>query len=189
MPDTPEVATYLRQLSREELLKLAKQKRMRIPEKWGKSKIVETLSTIVSRRDVTQIVTSKTKTKTAEALGYESALKGKSLEDRVVRILSEKGFECTKNIRFKGVEIDVIGLKKGGIFSDDRYVIAECKNRGKVTPEDFKKFAGTMNLYIQKKGLDEDFVTGYLFTTGIFDKDVKSHARILQNVKLKRLKP
>jgi len=36
-------------------------------------------------------------------------------------------------------------------------------------------FYKTLNLaYIRKKGLDLEYVTGYLYTTGIFDKDVKS---------------
>jgi len=168
---------------------LASSKKVRIPEKWSKGKIVETLSTILSPSDVTQIVSQKPKTKTKEAMGYASALKGKSLEDRVAEIFTRQGFQCTKNIRMAGMEIDVVGYKKGGFLSEDRYVIAECKSKGKVTPEDFKKFIGNMNLYIHKKGLDKELVEGYLFTTGVFDKDVKAQARVFHNIQLKRLKP
>ena len=46
-----------------------------------------------------------------------------------------------------------------------------------------------MNLYINKKGLDKELVKGYLFTTGVFDKDTKVQARIFRNIKLKRLRP
>jgi HJR/Mrr/RecB family endonuclease len=186
---TTTVMVYLRQLSKAELLRLASNKKVRIPEKWSKRKIVETLSTILLPSDVTQIVSKKPKTKTKEAMGYASALKGKSLEDRVVQIFTRLGFQCTKNIRMAGMEIDVVGYKKGGFFSDDSYVIAECKNKAKVTPEDLKKFVGNMNLYISKKGLNKDLVKGYLFTTGVFDKDVKAQARVLRNIQLKRLKP
>jgi Holliday junction resolvase-like predicted endonuclease len=179
---------YLRQLSRTELLRLASSKKVRIPEKWSKGKIVETLSTILSPSDVTQIVTQKPKTKTKEAMGYASALKGKSLEDRVAQIFTRQGFQCTKNIRMAGMEIDVVGYKKGSWRTDDAYIIAECKNKAKVTPEDFKKFVGNMNLYISKKGIDKDSVKGYLFTTGVFDKDAKAQARVLRNIQLRRLK-
>jgi Holliday junction resolvase-like predicted endonuclease len=186
---TPTVTVYLRQLSRAELLKLANSKKVRIPEKWSKGKIVETLSTILSPSDVTQIVSQKPKTKTKEAMGYASALKGKSLEDRAAQIFTRQGFQCTKNIRMAGMEIDVVGYKKGSWRTDEAYIIAECKNKAKVTPEDFKKFVGNMNLYISKKGLDKDLVKGYLFTTGVFDKDTKAQARVLRNIQLKRLKP
>jgi Holliday junction resolvase-like predicted endonuclease len=179
---------YLRQLTRTELLRLASNKKVRIPEKWSKGKIVETLSIILSPSDVTQIVTQKPKTKTKEAMGYASALKGKSLEDNVAQIFTRQGFQCTKNIRMAGMEIDVVGYKKGSWRTDDAYIIAECKNKAKVTPEDFKKFIGNMNLYINKKGLDKDLVKGYLFTTGVFDKDAKAQARIFRNIQLKRLK-
>jgi hypothetical protein len=185
---TSTVKVYLRQLSRSELFRLANSKKVRIPDNWTKGKIVDTLSTMLSPSDVTQIVSKAPKTKTKEALGYASALKGKTLEDKVVNVFTKQGFQCMKNVRMAGMEIDVVGHKEGGIFSDDKWVIAECKNKAKVTPEDFKKFIGNMNLYIGKKGIDKDLVKGYLFTTGIFDKDTKSQARIFRNIQLKRLK-
>jgi len=186
---TPTVKVYLRQLSRSELFKLAGSKKVRIPDNWAKGKIVDTLSTMLSPSDVTQIVSKTPKTKTKEAQGYASALKGKTLEDRVAGIFTKSGFQCTKNVRMAGMEIDVVGYKKGGIFSDDKWVVAECKNKAKVTPEDFKKFVGNMNLYMNKKELDKNLVKGYLFTTGVFDKDTKSQARLFRSIQLKRLKP
>jgi Holliday junction resolvase-like predicted endonuclease len=185
---TPTVKVYLRQLSRSELFRLANSKKVRIPDNWTKGKIVDTLSTMLSPSDVTQIVSNTPKTKTKEALGYASALKGKTLEDRVVNVFTKLGFQCMKNVRMAGMEIDVVGHKKGGFFSDDKWVIAECKNKAKVTPEDFKKFIGNMNLYLSKKGLDKNLVKGYLFTTGVFDKDTKSQARLFRSIQLKRLK-
>jgi hypothetical protein len=171
------------------LLRLASSKKVRnIPDDWTKGKIVDTLSTILSPSDVTQSVSKTTKTRTKEALGYASALKGKTLEDRVASFFTKLGFQCSKNVRMAGMEIDVVGYKKGGLFSDDKWVIAECKNKAKVTPEDFKKFVGNMSLYISKKGIDKDFVKGYLFTTGVFDTDTKSQARHFRSIQLKRLK-
>ena len=40
MPKTPTVAVYLKQLSKPELLQIAKKKKAKIPESWSKSKIV-----------------------------------------------------------------------------------------------------------------------------------------------------
>lgn len=185
---TSTVKVYLRQLSRSELFRLANLRKVRIPDDWAKGKIVDTLSTMLSPSDVTQIVSRTPKTKTKEALGYASALKGKTLEDRVTGIFTKLGFQCTKNVRMAGMEIDVVGYQKGGFLSDDKWVIAECKNKAKVTPEDFKKFVGNMNLYINKKRIDKDFVKGYLFTTGVFDKDTKTQARLFRGIQLKRLK-
>ncbi|MCL5877398.1 MAG: restriction endonuclease [Candidatus Bathyarchaeota archaeon] len=185
---TPQATIYLRQLSKPELNKLADKKKVRIPASWSKGKIVETLATIVSANDVTAFISKPTGAKTKEAQGYARALKGKSLEDRVVQIFSKKGFQCDKNIRLAGMEIDVFGWKKGGWLSEDEYIIAECKNKAKVIPEDFKKFVGNMNLFINKRGLNKDHVQGYLITTGIFDKDTKSQARGFPKIQLKRVK-
>ena len=186
---TPTVKVYLRQLSKAELLKLAKRKKVRIPENWTKGKIVETLSTVVSVSDVTKLFSKKAKFETKKELGLKRVLKGIRLEDRVLKIFIRKGYQCTKNVRMKGVEIDIVGVKKGGWFSEDEYVIVECKDKAKVTPADFKKFVGSMNLYIKKKGLEGKLVKGYLYTTGVFDKDVKSQARAFPNIQLRRLKP
>jgi hypothetical protein len=86
-----------------------------------------------------------------------------------------------------GMEIDVYGCKEGGIFSSDEYIIVECKNKTKVTPEDLKKFIGNMSIFVRRRDLDEEHVQGYLYTTGVFDKDVKNQARV-SNIQLKRVK-
>lgn len=119
---TPQVKLILKQLSKPELLKFAESKKANIPSAWDKGKIVDTLSTIASANEVTTFISKKTKTKTKEAQGLESALKGKALEDRVVEIFTHKGFQCKKNIRFAGMEIDVYSEKKGGIFSNPEFV-------------------------------------------------------------------
>ena len=188
MPSTPQVTTYLRQLSKEELLKLAKLKKINIPEKWGKSKVVDTLSTVVSASEVKRFVSAKPKVETKKEMGYKSALKGINLEDRVMKVFTKKGFQCTKNIKMRGVEIDIVGFKNGGTWKEDEYVIVECKDRN-VIPADLKKFVGSMNYYISKKGLNKDHVKGYVYTTGVFHRDVKSQVRAFPNMQLKRLKP
>ena len=189
MPKKSTVAVYLKQLSKQELLQIAKKKKAKIPESWTKSKIVDTLSTFVSMSDVSQLNFRKSKAGTKKELGLENALKGIKLEDRVMKIFKKKGYDCSKNIKMRGVEIDIVGCKKGGFLSDDEVVIIECKNKAKVIPADFKKFVGSFRLYIRKKKLNSDCVTGYFYTTGLFDKDVKHQAREFPNIQLKRLVP
>lgn len=182
-----QVKKLLVQLRKEELLKLAK-KKAKIPPKWTKPKIVETLSVIVSKKDVDTFLSPKVRVKTMEARGYVSRLKGEKLEKKVLAMFSRRGYECKVNVRTKGAEFDVIGRKEGGWFTDDEYVFIECKNKPKVIPADLKKFIGNMNIFIKRKKLDKEDVTGYLVTTGIFDPIVKSQARKFDNIKLKRVK-
>ncbi len=63
----------------------------------------------------------------------------------------------------KGVEFDIVGCKKGGIFSKDKYFIIEYKIKVRLIPADVKKFAGSYQLYINEKGLDSANVRGFLF--------------------------
>jgi len=182
-----EVRKVLTQLQKDELLKLAKENRAKIPEKWPKSKMVDALSTILTLKDVTSFL-SEVHAKTPEAKGYESRLKGEQLEKKIVAMFSGRGFECKVNVRTKGAEFDVVGRKEGGWFSNDKYVFIECKNKPKVIPEDFKKFIGNLNIFMKRKKLDKEDVTGYLITTGIFDANVRSQARNFVNIKLQRVK-
>jgi len=185
---TPTIKKLLRQLRPEELIKLAKDRKVRIPERWGKSKIVDTLSTILSVKDVTALLERKTRAKTAEGRGYEMRFRGEELEKKIVSLFESKGFECKKNVRIEGAEFDVIGKKEGGWFENDEWVFVECKNKSKVVPADFKKFLGNFNIFARKRKLDPKEVTGYFYTTGVFDAEITSQARGFPNIKLKRIK-
>ena len=178
----------MRNYAKKNFLKLAKKKKAKIPPKWTKSKIVDILSTFVSKKDVDAFLSPNTRAKTMEARGYESRLKGDKLEKKVLVMFSRRGYECRVNVRTKGAEFDVVGRKDGGWFSDDEYVFIECKNKPKVIPADLKKFIGNMNIFMKRKKLDKEDVTGYLVTTGVFDPTVKSQARRFDNIKLKRAK-
>lgn len=185
---SPTVKKFLQQLNKKELLDLAKKKKLSVPDKWQKSKIVDTLSVYVSSSEVTSAMSKKSKTKTTEARGYEAQLRGIKLEKKVADIFRKKGFKVKVNVRSKGAEFDVIGKKEGGWFSNDEWVFVECKNKPKVVPADFKKFLGNFRIFCKKRKLEEEEVEGYFYTTGVYDPIVVTQARQFSNIKLKRLR-
>lgn len=178
---------YLRQLTIDELRQLAKSKSLSLPDSFKKKQLVDFLALNVTKKDIDDFIKPKTKAKTAEGLGFEAQLKGKRLEDKVAAIFTRKGFSCTKNIRVPGAEFDVVGQKKVGWFSHDQWIFVECKNKSKVIPQDFKKFLGNFNLYKSRQKIDDTDIVGYLYTTGVFDPEVKSQARLINNVQLRRI--
>lgn len=185
---SPTAKKLLTQLSKKELLNLAKKKKLRVPEKWQKSKIVDTLSVYLTATDITRTIGKKPKAKTREAKGYEAQLKGQRLERKVADIFRKQGYEVKVNVRSKGAEFDVIGKKEGGWLSSDEWVFIECKNKPKVIPADFKKFLGNFRIFCKRRRLAEEEVEGYFYTTGIFDPTVISQARQFSNVKLRRIR-
>jgi IS1 family transposase len=186
---TPKVKKLLSQLSKKELLTLAKIKKLHeIPKSWSKGKIVDALCLYISTSDVTKLVSKKSKAKTAEGRGYEARERGAKLERKVASQLRNRGYKCKTNVRIPGAEFDVIAVKEGGWFSNDEWIFAECKNKPKVVPADFKKFLGNFRIFCRKRKLDEEEVEGIFYTTGIFDPLVKKQAREFSNVKLKRVR-
>lgn len=175
------------QLSKKELSDLAKKKKLRIPERWQKSKIVDALSVYVMARDIMQTAGKKPKAKTSEAKGYEAQLKGQRLERKVANTFRRRGYEVKVNVKSKGAEFDVIGKKEGGLFSSDIWIFVECKNKPKVVPADLKKFMGNFQIFCKKRHLDNEEVQGYFYTTGVFDPTVISQVRPFSNIKLKRI--
>lgn len=180
------VKKLLSQLNKKELLSLSKKKKLRIPEKWLKSKIVDTLSVSVTAKEVISAMGKKSKAKTKEGMGYEAQLRGQKLERKVANIFRKKGYEVEVNVRSKGAEFDVIGKKKGGWLSDDEWIFVECKNKPKVISSDFKKFIGNFRIFCKRKRIDEKEVEGYFYTTGVFDPTVVSQARQFSKIKLRR---
>ena len=187
---TLNMTVALKKLTKQQLLKLATKKKAKIPKSWTKTKIVQTLSTITSIKDLqkpkpknpkpitkTKIVTSKKRTKK------------NSLEDRVTKIFIRKGYECTKNVHTEGIKINILGYKKGNIFTNDKHLIVECKEKTKVTPEDLKKFLANTILYLRRKNLNLDHVQTYIYTTGKYEKGVRTQAKKFPILKLERLQP
>lgn len=58
-------------------------KKIRIPERWQKSKIVDTVSVYVIGTEVTRAIGKKSRAKTSEARGYEAQLMGQKRERKV----------------------------------------------------------------------------------------------------------
>ena len=183
------VRNQLNQLKTKELLELARYKKIKLPKTLKPYKIRQILALNVSQKDIQAIVKTPLKSKTKEGKGYERKIKGDKLEKKVSAMFKRKGFDCKTNVRIKGAEFDVTGIKKGGFFEDDKWIFVECKNTSKVVPSDFKNFIGNFNLFMKKKRIKEEKnITGYLYTTGIFIKDVTSQARKFPNIKLRRIK-
>ncbi|MGQ9460774.1 MAG: hypothetical protein ACUVRA_06050 [Candidatus Bathyarchaeaceae archaeon] len=133
------------------------------------------------------MMSKKSEAKTAEGKGYEARERGAKLEQKIANELRNRGYKCKTNVRIKGAEFDIIAKKEGGWFGSDKWIFAECKNKPKVVPLDFKKFLGNFGIFCRQRKLDEEEVEGILCTTGIFDPLVKTQAKEFPNVKLKRV--
>ena len=190
---TPNITTALKQLTKSQLLKLATKKKAKIPKSWTKTKIIQTLSTITTPTDLKKPKQQKPKTttniKTTTKTTKKPQKKKTKLEDRVIKIFTKRGYECTKDIQTEGIKINILGRKKGNIFTDDKHLIVECKEKTKVTPKDLKKFLANTILYLRRKNLNPDHVQAYIYTTGKFEKEAKTHAKKFSIIKLERLKP
>lgn len=187
---TPNMTIALKKLTKQQLLKLATKKKAKIPKSWTKTKIIQTLSTITTPKDLQKPKPKKPKpiTKT-KITTLKKKTKKNSLEDRVTKIFIRKGYECTKNVQTEGIIINILGYKKGNIFSNDKYLIVECKEKTKVTPEDLKKFLANTILYLRRKNLNPDHVQTYIYTTGKYEKEVRTQAKKFPILKLESLQP
>jgi hypothetical protein len=182
----PKITLCLKQLTKNELFKIAKMKKAKIPASWTKSKIVDALSIIVRKKDLSKIMLKKSNNK-VKATNSKEPVKRKNLEDRVLKIFQRKGYRCLKKYQIHNSKLSVVGYKKGGLFSSDKYVVVDCKEKNKVVMSDFKKLVANLILYIKKNRLNTDCVKGYLYTTGLFDKEVRVQAKKISSIELKRL--
>ena len=187
---TPNISITLKKLTKVELRKLATKKKAKIPKSWTKTKIIQTLSTITTPKDLQKPKPKKpkptTKTKITTA---KKQTKKNSLEDRVTKIFIRKGYVCTKNVQTEGIKINIYGYKKGNIFTNDKHLIVECREKTKVTPEDLKKILANTILYLRRKNLNPDHIQTYIYTTGQYEKEVRTQAKKFPIIKLERLRP
>jgi len=186
---TPNMTVVLKKLTKAQLLKLATKKKAKIPKSWTKTKIVQTLSTITTQKDLQKPKPKKIKLITKTKITLKKKTKKNSLENRVTKIFIRKGYECTKNVHTEGIKINILGYKKGNIFTNDKHLIVECKEKTKVTPEDLKKFLANTILYLRRKNLNLDHVQTYIYTTGKYEKEVRTQAKKFPILKLERLQP
>ena len=93
---TANISIYLKKFTKPELLKLAKKKKAKIPKSWTKTKIVETLSTIVKKNDLPKLDSRKSKTN-PKIKPIRKIIKRTKLEDRVLKIFQHTGLANIKN--------------------------------------------------------------------------------------------
>ena len=205
---TPNITSALKELTKPQLLQLATKKKAKIPKSWTKTNIIQTLATITKPKDLkpkqqkpkttppknktvpkTKNLKQKIQTTTKPKKTLKKKTKKNSLEDRVTKIFTRKGYQCTKNIQTEGININILGTKKGNIFTDNKHLIIECKEKPKVTPEDLKTFLANTILYLRRKNINPDHVQAIIYTTGQIEKEVRTQAKKFPIIKLERLKP
>jgi len=176
------IAKLLRQLSKDELLKLAKKKKARIKPNISKPKLVELLEPYVTQSEIQHLFNSG-------STGIRAVIAGAAFEKKSMGYFTRRGFDCELNYTgIKGMEFDIIGEKTTGtIFKKTHCIIAECKNKPKVIMQDFDKFLGKYIHFIRKYKLDEEYCQGFMITSGIFDPMVKSAVRTHPEITLHRI--
>ena len=111
--------------------------------------------------------------------GYKSALKGLDFERKVMEYLSKKGYtikSSRKRTKAYG-EIDIIAFKEGWFFNPDEYLVVECKDKDRVTLNDFVKFVAKLRRYASRKR-DAD-VYGLFAYRGKLDPQIKEYIQTL----------
>lgn len=177
-----DVARVLRQLSMDELFKLAKKKKARIKSNISKPKLVELLAPYVTQSEIQSLFGGG-------GTGIRAVINGAAFEKKAMGYFTRRGYECQLNhTGIKGMEFDIIGeITTGTIFKKTSYIIAECKNKPKVIMQDFDKFLGKYVHFVRKYNLDEENCQGFMITSGIFDPLVKSATRSHPEITLHRI--
>ena len=178
----------LNQLSGKELLQLADAKRYKVPSSWKKHELVEFLSLNLTSDETKSLVQQASRKKTEDSREDETQGKGRTLEETVLGIFTKQGYICTITSQAPSGEFEIIGEKKGGWFSKKIYLFVECKNQTKLKLADFEQFLGDFSSFKQRKNIADDLITGWLYTTGLFELKVRREARSFSNVKLRRIR-
>jgi hypothetical protein len=178
-----DLKVLLRQLKPDELQKLARQYRFNQSEvdKKGKAELVNALAMVAKKQDITELLSKHGR------VGLAAAMDGSNFEKKMLNYFSSKDYKCEINNRkIPGMEFDVVGVKKG--FWETRWIIAECKNKPKVTMQDFDKFLGKYHHFVKTHKETPEYVDGLLVTTGVFEPLVQKSARAHKEITLKRVK-
>jgi hypothetical protein len=179
-----DLKVLLRQLKPAELQKLARKYKFNPTEvdRQGKPELVNALALVAKQQDITELLSKHGR------VGMAAAMDGSNFEKKVLNFLSGQGYKCDINDRkVPGMEFDVIG-KKESYWSGTKWIIAECKNKPKVTMQDFDKFLGKYHHLIKTRKMDPEYTEGYLVTTGVFEPLVQRSARAHKLITLKRMK-
>jgi hypothetical protein len=179
------IKAVLRQLDKGQLVRLARQRNVKKTAlEMPKPTLVDFLSHIITRKEINELLSKRGRT------GAFAMLDGVQFEKKAMRIFTKDGYNCSLNVRMRGMEFDIIG-KKGrdyaGFYDSTKYVIAECKNKGSVNMQDFNKFLGKFRTY-ERKHDAEGQCFGFFVTTGIYHPDVKRAVKTHKEIKLLRVK-
>lgn len=179
------IKKFLTQLKKDELLDLAKTKKIRLQPTLSKPKMVEILSYSITQNDINHLL-SKT-----GRFGKKAVIDGANYEKKISKIFEKQGYECTLNYkRIRGMEFDIIGtgVEKGWLSSKYYFIAVECKNKPKVIMNDFSKFLGKFQ-HIKAKYEAEGYQChGYMYTSGLFDPVVKKTCTHHKDISLKIIK-
>jgi hypothetical protein len=112
--------------------------------------------------------------------GYKAALKGKDFEKKVGASLSAKGYKILFEKPIGKDKFDVFG-KKTGDWGYDKYCIAECKDKARVTATDLNHFMGKLRRFYKRLPVDIDDekpeVKGLFAYTGELPRDARDVAK------------
>jgi len=177
------VTKLLKQLKRKELLQLGRKIGLRLNDNTTKSDLVKILAAIVTQKQIQDFLPSG-------GTGKDAVINGSMFEKKCINYFVKKGFGCEQNFtKIKGMEFDIVGVKeKKGIFSSvKKVIVAECKNRPKVIMDDFDKFLGKYDHFVEKYKVKPEDSQGFIMTSGIFDPLVKNAALHHRKIKLQRI--
>jgi hypothetical protein len=169
------VKAILRQLDKGQLVKLARQRNAKqsilIKNKIG---LVDWLSHIITKQEITELVSKHGR------IGDKAVIDGMTFERKVMNKFAKIGFKCElNNVKIPHMEFDIIGYKKEGNFLswEAWWLIAECKNKPKVTMGDLSKFFLKYEHFRKLKKEEPEYCLGYIVTSGFFDPPVKKLAK------------
>jgi len=178
----------LNQLGGKELLQLADVKGYKVPSSWNKHELVEFLSLNVTTGEIESLIQRASRTKKEQTRRDEVQRKGRTLEETVLGIFTKQGYICTLTSQVPDGEFEVIGEKKRRWFSKKVYLFVECKNQAEVRLADFEQFLGNFSSFKQRKKITDNHIIGWLYTTGLYELEVRRRARQLSNVKLRQIR-
>jgi len=178
----PTYVKQLRDLKKHELVKLAKNRKIRIDDNPSTSELVKFLARVVTQKDIDELFQSS-------GTGKSAVISGNSYEKKCMNYFRKKGYNCELNFKkIPGMEFDIVGQKtEGSLFKTTKFVVVECKNRPKVIMQDLSKFWGNYQVFLDKYVKNPNNSQAWLITSGMWDPTVKKRARDMKNMKLHRI--
>jgi hypothetical protein len=117
--------------------------------------------------------------------GYKAALKGKDFEKKVGAFLSREGYTISYEKPIGKAKFDVFGKKKGD-WGFEKYYIAECKDKARITSTDVMHFMAKLKTFYNRLPVDIDGdkpkVQGLLAYTGELPVDARSATKLSTKV-------